>query len=375
MCVIIIKNNDSVFDESIAKKSADINPHGLGVIWLDTFEVKHFRSNQYNVLHTHRPFIAHFRYATVGKVSRDNTHPFACGKKKNEYLMMNGTIAGLGDKKMSDSRALAHILGETPKAEWRNMLSKRTSRFVTINVKKKTFEVYNKHLWTEHNGILYSKDNVIERNYIAVYGTLKRGYHNYSRHLRKSTFIGSGTTHNKYPLIIEGLPYMINKPGEGHNVEVDIFKVTDDVFRNLDLLEGHPRFYKRELAEIKYKDIVIKCWVYFCEKQYVGKQLYESYTQKAITWSEKSDNYSGFGSVIPYSKTNFGKRLYYPDNFGDDSCIMNDDIDECEEVEEKDSLFCPECYTDLESDGYGNNYCHKCGEWFSDNELFRANNT
>jgi len=88
----------------IAKTSARINPHGLGITWLDTFKTTYHKSKEYKLLLTERPFIAHFRYATVGKVGLSNTHPFICGNNKDELLMQNGTIKGIGTETMCDSR-------------------------------------------------------------------------------------------------------------------------------------------------------------------------------------------------------------------------------------------------------------------------------
>ena len=88
MCVIIVKNNNKVIKNSILKRSADINPDGLGVIWLDTFRVEYFDSSQFNVLRTKRQFIAHFRYATVGAVDKSNLHPFKLSQQK-KYLFHN----------------------------------------------------------------------------------------------------------------------------------------------------------------------------------------------------------------------------------------------------------------------------------------------
>ena len=85
MCVIIIKQKDKRIKKETLKTSAKINPHGLGIVWLDTFEVTYHKSNEYAVLYTERPFIAHFRYATIGKVNKENTHPFRCGFKTDEY--------------------------------------------------------------------------------------------------------------------------------------------------------------------------------------------------------------------------------------------------------------------------------------------------
>lgn len=111
MCVIIIKKQGKKMPKSIAKSSARINPDGLGIMWLDTYEVTYHKSSEYSNLYTDRPFIAHFRYATIGSISVENTHPFQCGNNKNEWLMMNGTIDGLGDNVMSDTRVLANQLG------------------------------------------------------------------------------------------------------------------------------------------------------------------------------------------------------------------------------------------------------------------------
>jgi predicted glutamine amidotransferase len=97
MCIIIIKKKGLRVSNDILKSSARINPHGLGIVWLDDYKVSYHKSNEFNVLNTSRPFIAHFRYATVGAVNKENTHPFVCGSNKNELLMMNGTIKGLGN--------------------------------------------------------------------------------------------------------------------------------------------------------------------------------------------------------------------------------------------------------------------------------------
>ena len=66
MCVIIIKDNKKVISTNTLVASASINPHGLGVLWLDKWKVTYHDSNDFMILKTDRPFIAHFRYATVG---------------------------------------------------------------------------------------------------------------------------------------------------------------------------------------------------------------------------------------------------------------------------------------------------------------------
>jgi predicted glutamine amidotransferase len=139
MCVIIIKQKKQMMPREVAKTSARINPHGLGVVWLDTFEVTYHKSSEYNIIVTDRPFIAHFRYATIGKICQENTHPFVCGNNKDELLMMNGTINGYGNEKMTDSEDLAISLGDAPRHTWKKMLAKFDCRFVSC-LKRKTKE-------------------------------------------------------------------------------------------------------------------------------------------------------------------------------------------------------------------------------------------
>lgn len=267
MCVIIIKQQtDKVIDQTILRSSARINPHGLGVTWLDTFKTEYYNSADYDVLETKRPFIAHFRYATVGSVNRHNMHPFVCGAQDNELLMMNGTIKGLGNKTDCDSRVLAGMLGELPRDTWKDILEEHECRFTTINTKARTFEIYNEDMWHTHDGIMYSKPNVLFTNTIAVYGTLKKGQGNHPRFLSRAEFVGSGITQDKYPLLIDGLPYLLPEKGTGHRVEMHVFRVTDEMLYDVDILEGHPRWYVREQIPVHVGSETHMAWTYFNPK-------------------------------------------------------------------------------------------------------------
>ena len=50
MCVIIIKQKKQKIDREILKRSAKVNPHGLGVIWLDSYELSYHKSDKYKIL-------------------------------------------------------------------------------------------------------------------------------------------------------------------------------------------------------------------------------------------------------------------------------------------------------------------------------------
>lgn len=360
MCIIIIKQREIEIPSEILKNSSRINPHGLGVVWLDTFEVTYHKSKQWTVLDTPRPYIAHFRYATVGKVGLDNTHPFKCGAQGNEYLMMNGTVYGMGDAEKCDSKVLAESLGSVPRHKWKKELERnRLVRFVTINTRTRTFQIYNRDLWTFKDGVWYSKDNVLQDNIVAVYGTLKRGYSNYYSYLTDSKFVGSGRTEDKYPLLVQGLPYLLNEKGVGHNVKVDVFKVSDTVLNKLDRLEGHPNWYCRERIPIRLKkDKVVSCWVYFNQRpRSVADKMHKSYEHNYFM--QETPNYSKPTWEPSYRQLEFNSFYEY------DARINEIDTED----EYIHTPYCTSCYRDLAHDGYGNYCCTGCNEWYTQQDV------
>ena len=359
MCIIIIKQKNKKVKESTLYTSSVINPDGLGIVWLDTFEVTYHNSKEYKKLLTDRPYIAHFRYATVGKVNKANTHPFICGKQEDELLMMmNGTIKGLGNKEKTDSKALAEMLGDIPRKDWKEELEQYESRFVTINIKKKSFQIYNKDFYTFKDGVWYSKDNVLQDNLIAVYGTLKKGHSNYYGHLGGSTFLGSGKTKDKYPLIIKGLPFLVDKKGVGHNVEVDVFKVSDSTLANLDILEGHPRWYIRREIPILVGKVERMCWVYFNPKIIDGGDVFHKTFPKQFTFAQKSFDKTPKTPTFTGETKETCTQLSYWDSA----------YDEMEEIKVEFPV-CIDCYNDIQSDGYGHYHCDSCDAWFTENEV------
>lgn len=353
MCVIIVKQQGQRLPKEVAKTSARLNPHGLGIMWTDTFEVTYHKSTEHKILLTERPYIAHFRYATVGAINKSNTHPFVCGSNTNEWLMMNGTIFGLGNKAKSDSRVLAEQLGDKPRQTWKKELEQYPCRFVTINTRNKSYQIYNKHLWTQKDGIWYSKANVLEQNIVAVYGTLKRGHGNH-HYIEDSKYVGKGVTKEKYPLVVSGLPYLIEQRGKGHHVEVEVYRVDDDTMRRLDALEGHPNWYERKQIPIRLSNgSEVTAWIYFNRRESAaGQVLHKSFKN------------------TPRHMPSAFRKTYDPQPIIELSDLFDDaEFDTTEECP-----VCVNCFHDLEHDFYGNYYCKECSEWFSENEIvkFRA---
>jgi gamma-glutamylaminecyclotransferase len=357
MCVIIIKQKNNVMSEEIAKTSSKINPHGLGIIWLDTFEVTYHKSKDYRKLITKRPFIAHFRYATIGAVNKANTHPFVCGNNKDEYLMMNGTIKGLGNAELCDSKALAINLGAMNRRQWKSHLEQYDSRFVSVNVRTRSFQIYNRNMYTYRDGIWYSKANVLQDNLIAVYGTLKKGYSNYYSYLTNAKHIGRGKTQDKYPLIVDGLPYLVNKKGVGHNVVVDVFKVSDMQLKKVDQLEGHPQWYRRVQIPVTLKNRTLNCWIYFNPKDINSNTEMHSEYKQTRSFTQRSFTFEDVQPTYDTTENHQAIDIGWDDN----------DFPTIE------TPTCIDCFNDVEHDMFHNYYCSSCGCWFKEDEILKFN--
>ena len=105
---------------------------------------------------------------------------------------------------------------------------------------------------------------------VFVYGTLKRGFGNHLVMQRAGgEFVCCGRTVERYPLVVSGLPYLLGSPGEGHQVEGEIYRVNSaEGWSALDRLEGHPGFYERRLTDIVGDDReTYAAWVYFLARR------------------------------------------------------------------------------------------------------------
>jgi gamma-glutamylaminecyclotransferase len=92
---------------------------------------------------------------------------------------------------------------------------------------------------------------------LFVYGSLKEGFPNF--HVNKGRRLpGEFRTLRPYPLyLVAGrLPCLLPAPGEGLQVQGQLFEVSADELASMDALErvGQPGGYKRELIEVQNTD-------------------------------------------------------------------------------------------------------------------------
>lgn len=320
MCLIIHKPNaELTIDEFIIDNAEETNPDGFGIVYTDTNEVKY--TMDYDVarelISAPRPFVAHYRYATRGKINLENCHPYPI--YEDVRLFSNGTVANLGDDKLCDTSVVASMLTRIPTEYWSDFLSMSETRFA-ITSNKETLRFGE---WHERNGVFYSKNNCFYKckssigyNYqngyytnkttakyyqedeyladdawgyplekamndwtgsklVAVYGTLKAGRGNHS-YLSKSTYVGAGETVYKYPMQQQGsIPFVFDRTGHGRSVPVEVYELHDDDTKDdLDFLEGHPTNYTRKIINVEMLDGAVKsCWLYFAHPAFEDETM------------------------------------------------------------------------------------------------------
>lgn len=95
---------------------------------------------------------------------------------------------------------------------------------------------------------------------VAVYGTLKKDGSNHYL-LASSTLVNKGETLPQFNMYDLG-----GFPGGTIGTEklrVEVYLVDDETLSNLDRLEGHPSFFKRELTNITLDmGDIVEAWMY-----------------------------------------------------------------------------------------------------------------
>lgn len=105
-----------------------------------------------------KPYVAHARYMTAGKVCKENIHLFEQG---DWLVAMNGTISGFANKTANDTKLALEILKTIPRKKDKiAFMEMWEARFLCIN--RKTKEVIRTGKWVEKEGVQYSKNNVLQ---------------------------------------------------------------------------------------------------------------------------------------------------------------------------------------------------------------------
>ena len=80
---------------------------------------------------------------------------------------------------------------------------------------------------------------------IGVYGSLRQGMHIHDL-LNNSKLVETKTVSVPFKMVPFGsYPALIPDDNKSHEVVFEIYEVNDEVYRNVEMLEGYPDFYKK----------------------------------------------------------------------------------------------------------------------------------
>ena len=108
------------------------------------------------------------------------------------------------------------------------------------------------------------KERLDRLNLLFVYGTLRCGFCNHFL-LHGATFYGLARSREKYALFVEGIPY-VSRAEAVSRIVGEVFQVDEETLEQVDRLEGHPHWYRREEIEVTLADgSNVWAWMYFNE--------------------------------------------------------------------------------------------------------------
>ncbi|KAL6725682.1 hypothetical protein Aduo_007718 [Ancylostoma duodenale] len=130
---------------------------------------------------------------------------------------------------------------------------------------------------------------------VFVYGTLKRGEPNASVMTEtegQHRFVDTGRTKTPFPLIVGSkynIPFVLNEPGKGYQIEGEVYEIDDVKLKVLDDLEAYPTLYWRQIESIVMENNTeISAWIYLIRKW--RPDIYESSTPMMSNYTSKGSH-------------------------------------------------------------------------------------
>ncbi|KAF0299909.1 putative gamma-glutamylcyclotransferase [Amphibalanus amphitrite] len=140
----------------------------------------------------------------------------------------------------------------------------------------------------------FPQSAIMETTQVFVYGTLKRGEPNHGWMMKTgpgqgcAELLGSARTCRPFPLLVAGpynIPYCLDRPGEGHRIFGEVYRVDADKMKRLDELEAYPKHYNRRQEDVIIsddpEDTPVKAWIYLWENytdEHLRLKLIDNYT-------------------------------------------------------------------------------------------------
>ena len=99
------------------------------------------------------------------------------------------------------------------------------------------------------------------RHTVLIYGDLRLGFWK-SYILGEAIHLGPGKTCDSFAMYLGTFVYVVNHE-QRYPIEGDVFQVNERTLEYLDLLQGHPYWYRRTLVPIEAGGARRDAWLYF----------------------------------------------------------------------------------------------------------------
>ena len=194
MCLLIVSKGSPI-PWAVVEEAAHRNKDGFGLSYFDkdkgkmhiftTLKLKEFK-RALRAVPEKTVHMAHLRFGTIGKLDKQNCHPF----RLNDYMAFahNGHVAGMGDKKESDSRQIAEVLAHFLGPNAVSLDKFQTKMLQGLAGDRNKFAVasptgitlFNSHLgkWDEDKEIWYSDKSYCPDDQPMVIEAQSNGYWN-----------------------------------------------------------------------------------------------------------------------------------------------------------------------------------------------------
>ncbi len=88
----------------------------------------------------------------------------------------------------------------------------------------------------------------------------------------RGVFIGNAVTLLRFPLIVDEVPKLLPFPGQGYNIEGEVYSVPHlGVRRFLDALEAHPNWYTRTPITVMLEGVAAEVQTYILNPRCVPR--------------------------------------------------------------------------------------------------------
>lgn len=122
---------------------------------------------------------------------------------------------------------------------------------------------------------------------VAVYGTLLQNFGNHRAYMQTAKFVGEATIPGKM-YSLGGYP-CVSLHGN-NTIHLEVYDIDEETLKHLDRLEGHPRFYQREIVETS----IGPAWIYLINnaEQQGYNTVVASGSWREYTLPKKEESYA-----------------------------------------------------------------------------------